>query len=254
MEHPDRHRAGDAIAIDGDYQARAIVSPRRAQRFWHEAKLRLIDRVAPALSDSRIADAGCGSGVIAAHLAKRAAVVTGFDLNSAAVAFATQTFGSETLRFVLGPFERIPDYGPFDQIYCIEVLEHMYEEQAVETLRVFAQAARPGGELFVTTPNVRSAWPAIEWTLDRLSLVPKLNEAQHLTLFSRVTLARAFRQAGWVIEEIGTFNGLAPFLAPVSARAASLVERMEFVGRRQLPLNLLYCRASLPRGTGSRQP
>jgi 2-polyprenyl-3-methyl-5-hydroxy-6-metoxy-1,4-benzoquinol methylase len=240
-----RRRDGDAIAIPGDYQARAIESPRAAQRFWHAAKLRLIDRLAPPRPDSRVADAGCGSGVIAAHLAKTASEVIGFDSNPSAVSFATGAYRCDRLRFVLGPFERIVDEGPFDQLYCLEVLEHLYEEQAVETLRLFARAARPGAELFVTTPNVRSAWPMIEWTLDRLSLVPTLDEAQHLTLFSRASLVRALQRAGWRVDETGAFNGIAPFLAPVAERAALAVEKLEFVGRRMLPLNLLYTRATL---------
>jgi 2-polyprenyl-3-methyl-5-hydroxy-6-metoxy-1,4-benzoquinol methylase len=240
-----RRREADAIAIPGDYQARAIESPRAAQRFWHSAKLRLIDRIAPPRHGSHIADAGCGSGVIAAHLAKTAANVVGFDSNPAAISFASGAYGSNRLRFVLGPFERIVDEGPFDQIYCLEVLEHLYEEQAVETLRLFARAGRPGAEVFVTTPNVRSAWPMIEWTLDRLALVPTLDEAQHLTLFSRPRLVRAFETAGWRVEEAGAFNGIAPFIAPLSESAALAVERLEFVGRRMLPLNLLYARARL---------
>ncbi len=241
----NRRRDGDAIEIPGDYQARAIESPRAAQRFWHAAKLRLIDRVAPPRPENRIADVGCGSGVISAHLARVAREVVGFDANDAAVAFATRAYGSNRLRFVRGPFEQMVGAGPFDQIYCLEVLEHLYEEQAIETLRLFARAGRRGTELFVTTPNVRSAWPLIEWTLDRLHLVPTLDEAQHLTLFNRVTLARAFRAAGWHVDEMGAFNGLAPFLAPISEPAALAFERLEFAGRRSLAWNLLYCRATL---------
>jgi 2-polyprenyl-3-methyl-5-hydroxy-6-metoxy-1,4-benzoquinol methylase len=239
----NRRREGDAIAIPGDYQARALESPRATQRFWHAAKLRLIDRVAPPAPGSRIADAGCGSGVIAAHLAKTAADVVGFDSNPGAVAFASATYGSPRLRFVLGPFERIVDEGPFDQIYCLEVIEHLYEEQAIDTLREFANAAAPGAELLLTTPNVRSAWPLIEWTLDQLKLVPRLDEAQHLTLFSRRSLRRACTIAGWTVEEIGTFNGIAPLVAPVSEGVALAFERIEFALRQVLPSNLLYCRA-----------
>ena len=245
-----RRREGDAIAIPGDYQARALQSPRAAQRFWHAAKIRLVDRLAPARPGGRIADAGCGSGVIAAHLAAAGArEVVGFDANPAAVEFASRSFASGRLRFVHGPFERILEQGPFDQIYCLEVLEHLYEEQAVETLRLFAQAAAPGATLFVTTPNARSAWPFIEWTLDRLRLVPTLDEAQHLTLFTRATLRRAMTAAGWAPTEIGTFNGAAPFLAPLSESLALAVERAEFAGRRLLPSNLLYGQATvlLPR-------
>lgn len=239
----ERRREGDAIAIAGDYQARAIESPRAAQRFWHAAKLRIIDRVQPARPGARVADAGCGSGVIAAHLARTAGEVVGFDANPAAVAFATRTYGSPKLRFVLGPFEQIPEHGPFDQFYCLEVIEHLYEEQAVAVMRAFARASAPGAELFITTPNARSAWPLIEWTLDRLELVPTLDEAQHLTLFTRPLLRRALEAAGWRAEEMGTFNGIAPFLAPLSERLARAVERVEFGTARFMPYNLLYCRA-----------
>jgi 2-polyprenyl-3-methyl-5-hydroxy-6-metoxy-1,4-benzoquinol methylase len=240
-----RRREADAIAIPGDYQARALESPRAAQRFWHEAKIRLIDRIAPARRGGRVADAGCGSGVIAAHLARTAREVVGFDSNAAAVSYAQGAYGSARVRFVLGAFEQIIREGPFDQLYCLEVLEHLYEEQAVETLRSFARAAAPGAELFVTTPNRRSAWPLIEWTLDRLQLVPTLDEAQHLTLFTRRSLARAMRTAGWAVREIGTFNGIAPFVAPISIRLAHRVERIEFRTRRFMPYSLLYCRSTM---------
>jgi 2-polyprenyl-3-methyl-5-hydroxy-6-metoxy-1,4-benzoquinol methylase len=241
-----RRREGDAIAIPGDYQARALASPRAAQRFWHAAKIRLIDRVAAPRAGARVADAGCGSGVIAAHLARTAAAVVGFDSNPSAVAFATGAYGSDRLRFVLGPFERIVDEGPFDQIYCLEVLEHLYEEQAIETLRLFFRAAAPRAQLFVTTPNAHSAWPVIEWTLDRLKLVPTLDRAQHLSLFTPAALRAACTGAGWTVDEIGTFNGVAPFAAPLSTRLALALERAEFAGRRWLPSNLLFCRATRP--------
>jgi 2-polyprenyl-3-methyl-5-hydroxy-6-metoxy-1,4-benzoquinol methylase len=245
----NRRRESDAIAIPGDYQARALESPRAAQRFWHAAKIRLIDRVAPARPGARIADAGCGSGVIAAHLAATAREVVGFDSNAAAVDYARSAYGPLPVRFVLGPFEQIEKQGPFDQFYCLEVLEHLYEEQAVETLRLFARAAKTGAELFVTTPNLRSAWPLIEWTLDRLKLVPTLDEAQHLTLFTRRRLARAMDEAGWRVEEVGTFNGVAPFVAPISERLARAIESAEFSTAHCMPYNLLYCRAR--RATGA---
>lgn len=238
-----RRRERDAIEIAGDYQARALDSPRAAQRFWHRAKIRLLDRIAPARPIARVADAGCGSGVIAAHLSLHAAEVVGFDSNPAAVAFAAHHWQRPNLRFVLGPFERMAEEGPFDQIYCLEVLEHLYEEQAVETLRTFASAARTGASLFLTTPNARSAWPAIEWTLDRLSLVPALDEAQHLTRFTRHTLAAVCARAGWQVEDIGTFNGVAPFLAVLGERVGLAAESLEFRTRRTLPWNLLYCLA-----------
>jgi 2-polyprenyl-3-methyl-5-hydroxy-6-metoxy-1,4-benzoquinol methylase len=193
--------------------------------------------------DSRVADAGCGSGVIAEHLARTAREVVAFDSNPAAVEHGTRAYPRPNLRFVLGPFERIVDERPFDHIVCLEVLEHLYLEQAEATLQMFARAAAPGATLFVTTPNARSAWPAIEWVLDRSGLVPTLDEAQHLTLFSKPLLRACCERAGWRVEEVGTFNGLAPFLAPLGEPLARGVEQLEFRAGRWLPLNLLYCRA-----------
>jgi 2-polyprenyl-3-methyl-5-hydroxy-6-metoxy-1,4-benzoquinol methylase len=238
-----RRRDRDGVEIRGDYQARALESRWATQRFWHAAKIRLLDRIAPARAGMRVADAGCGSGVIANHLAATAREVIGFDSNPAAVDYAAGAYGRTNLRFVLGPFERIPDHGPFDQIVCLEVIEHLYLEQAKETLALFARAAAPGATLFVTTPNQRSAWPAIEWMLDRSGLVPTLDEAQHLTLFSRTLVRDCCEQAGWKVEEIGAFNGVAPFVAPIGERLARSLESVEFAARRWLPLNLLYCKA-----------
>ncbi len=74
---PARRRERDDVAIRGDYQARALESPWAVQRFWHAAKIRLLDRVAPGRPGLRIADAGCGSGVIARHLAEAGAAILG---------------------------------------------------------------------------------------------------------------------------------------------------------------------------------
>jgi len=239
-----RRRERDAVEIAGDYQARAIRSEWAAQRFWHAAKIRWLDRIAPPVPGTRVADAGCGSGVVADHLAGLGADVTAFDSNPAAIEHGTATYARPGLRFVLGPFERMREHAPFDYIVCLEVLEHLYPEQAEATLRLFAEAAAPEAVLFVTTPNAHSAWPIIEWVLDRSGLVPTLDHMQHLTLFSARRLRQVCERAGWEIDEVGTFNGLAPFAAPVSETLARTIERIEYAGRRWLPLNLLYCRAA----------
>lgn len=239
-----RRRDRDAIEIAGDYQARALGSPWAAQRFWHQAKIRLIDRVSPARPEARVADAGCGSGVIADQLARVAGSVVGFDSNPSAISFAGSTYRRQNLRFVLGPFERMLEEGPFDQIVCFEVLEHLYLEQAEATLALFARASAPGARLLLTTPNRHSAWPAIEWLLDRSGLVPTLAGTQHLTLLSRRMLVDVVERAGWRVEEVGSFNGLAPFVAPLGEALARHVESLEFRARRWAPFNLLYCRAA----------
>src|SRR5215831_7264791 len=97
-----KRREGDAIRIGGDYQARALRSDRAAQRFWHEAKFRLIQRVAMPGKGDRVLDAGCGSGTISNFLASYAGDVTGIDSNPSAISYAREAFTAPNLQFRLG--------------------------------------------------------------------------------------------------------------------------------------------------------
>jgi len=245
MELPHQHelvrREGDAIHISGDYQARALKSDRAAQRFWHEAKFRLIKRVAIPAKHERVLDAGCGSGTISHFLSRHAGDVVAIDSNPSAISYATDAFKAPNLQFRLGQFGDLKGDKPFDRIYCIEVIEHLYEHQVADVLSLFYKLAIPGGQLFLTTPNYRSTWPLIEWLLDRYALVAKLDEAQHVTHFTKRKLATICERAGWKVRRIGAFNGLAPFLAPISRRLALGMEEIEFLLNRALPQNLLFC-------------
>ena len=234
-------RERDAIHISGDYQARALKSERAAQRFWHEAKFRLIERIALPAKHDRVLDAGCGSGTIANFLAMHASQVIGMDSNPSAIEYTRTAYNAPNLEFRLGQFEDLRCDKRFDRIYCIEVIEHLYEKQAADVLSLFYELTNPGGHLFLTTPNYHSAWPLIEWLLDRFALVATLDEVQHVTHFNKRKLSAMCEQAGWTVHHIGTFNGVAPFLAPLSYRLALRLEGLEFAVSRMLPQNLLFC-------------
>ena len=240
-QHELKRREGDAIHIRGDYQARALQSDRAAQRFWHEAKFRLIERIAMPGKHERVLDAGCGSGTISYFLSQHAGAVVGIDSNPSAIAYASDAYKAPNLQFRLGQFDDLMGEKPFDKIYSIEVVEHLYEDQVADVLSLFYKLANPGAQLFITTPNYRSAWPIIEWLLDRFGLVAKLDEAQHVTHFTKRRLVAMCERAGWTVRHTGTFNGLAPFLAPFSRRLALGLEQIEFSFNRLLLQNLLFC-------------
>jgi 2-polyprenyl-3-methyl-5-hydroxy-6-metoxy-1,4-benzoquinol methylase len=240
-ESRGHRRRGDAIDISGDYQARALRSERAAQRFWHAAKFRLIERVALPAKHERVLDAGCGSGTISHFLSQHAAEVVGVDSNPLAIKYATETFKAPNLRFQFGQFDELKDERAFDRIYCIEVIEHLYEQQVAEVLSLFYKLANPGAALFLTTPNYRSSWPVIEWLLDRSGLVAKMDEAQHVTHFTKRKLGAMCEEAGWRVSHVGTFNGIAPFVAVLSRRLALALEELEFRFNALVPQNLLFC-------------
>jgi 2-polyprenyl-3-methyl-5-hydroxy-6-metoxy-1,4-benzoquinol methylase len=244
MELPNHHlsrREGDAIHIGGDYQARALKSDRAAQRFWHEAKFRLIERVAMPGQHDRVLDAGCGSGTISDFLSRHAADVVAIDSNRSAISYARDTFKAPNLQFRLGQFDDLKGDKPFDRIYCVEVVEHLYEHQVAQVLSLFYELTKPGGQLFLTTPNYRSAWPLIERLLDRFALVAALQGVQHVTRFAKGKLSKMCQRTGWKVQQIGTFNGVAPFVASISYRLARGLEKWEHKCRLHLPGHLLFC-------------
>ena len=245
-EQRDGHRLGDAIEISGDYQARALHSDRAAQRFWHEAKFRLIERIALPAKHERVLDAGCGSGTISHFLSRHAGHVVGIDSNPAAIDYAKHAYQIPNLEFRLGQFGDLKNEESFDKIYCIEVIEHLYENQVAEILSLFRRLTNPQATLFLTTPNYRSFWPMIERLLDAFGLVATLDEVQHVTHFTKAKLVTMCEEAGWRVSHIGSFNGIAPFIAPASRRFALGVEEFEFKFNRFLPQNLLFCVCTRP--------
>jgi len=227
--------------ISGDYQFNAINSGSPVQKFWHGAKLRLLDHLCIAYEGQTALDAGCGSGVVSSYLSERCSNVIGIDVSQAAIDFASAQFCSSKLSFMKSELQSVSSIGRFDLIVCFEVLEHLEPGEVQSVLNEFFLSANFGAKLCITVPNSRSLWPLIEWILDRFHLVPKLKGEQHLSQFNRKKLEAMIKTSGWKIEHIGTFNGVAPFLALFSAKLAERVERFEFRAGRFTPLNLIQC-------------
>jgi 2-polyprenyl-3-methyl-5-hydroxy-6-metoxy-1,4-benzoquinol methylase len=232
-------RRGDSIAIEGSYQDRARREGFVVQRFWHAEKERIIrDHAAPAPGE-RVLDVGCGSGVVADVLASLGADVTGIDSNPAAIAYARGAYSRPNLRVEETTVDDLalePD--SVDRIYCLELIEHLDEPQGADLLAGFRRALRPGGTLFLTTPNYRGTWPVLETLMDRLRLAPPLAGHQHVSRFTRRLLRRRLADAGFAVVRLGTFCTVAPFLSVLSWRAAERLARAE--DRWNLPWGNLF--------------
>lgn len=246
-----RRRVGDTVAIAGDYQYRALTEGPRVQRFWHDTKRWLVRRyLAPGPND-RVLDVGCGSGVVAAALADapvRECVAV--DGNPAAIAFAAQRFPRPNLRFVSGLVDEL-DFPAesFDACCCLELIEHIHVEQGRALLATLGRLLRPGGRLLITTPNVHSVWPLLEWTLDRLRLVPRLADDQHVAFYTHTRLARLWRDGPWSPAHRHTCCTIAPWAAAVSWPLARAIRQAE----ARLPwgtllVHVLEKRADAPAG------
>lgn len=234
-----QRRVGDEVAVPGDYQHRALHEGRAVQRFWHRGKLDEVERLIDPQPGDVIVDVGCGSGVLAGRLAEHAGtLVVGIDANAAALEFASQRYAATNLQFRQGIADEL-DLAALgaNKIAFIEVIEHIYPQQARATLRRFHQALPAGGRLVVSTPNARSLWPAIEWTLDRLALVPHMADDQHVASYTPASLAALGEEVGFRAREVRTVHLLAPWLAPLSWRMAERMHALE--QRRALPFGAL---------------
>lgn len=243
---PCAARAGDSIVIQGDYQYRALHEGFCVQRYWHLAKQLLLGSLMRFDQGDVVLDCGCASGVIADFVAGHGAKVIGLDINAEAISFAKSAFSRPNLTFLQSPVEDIP-YPPqhFSKIICLEVIEHLYAEQARSLLARFADFLAPGGTLFLTTPNYRGLWPIVEWLADHSGLVPPMDSVQHVNRYTHATLLADVMKTGLAVEKAGTFCTLAPFAAVLGRGVADRVFRLEL--QFNLPFgNLLYLLARKP--------
>ena len=221
------------MSIAGDYQFRAWTLGPAPQRFWHGTKQWLVETYLSPRESDRVLDVGCGSGVVAAHLAKLpVAECVAVDGNSLAIDFARSHFSRPNLQFTLAFVDEL-DFSPgyFDSACCLELIEHLYPSQGEALLRDLKRLVRPGGRLLITTPNSRSLWPLIEWLLDRSGKVPKLAGDQHVSYYNHESLKRLAESVGWTTVEQHTCCTLAPWSAWFSLALAQYLRRIErFLG------------------------
>ena len=238
----------DYHAVAGDYQYRALHSGHRMQRFWHGGKLTMVDQlIRPHLkAGSRLLEIGCGAGNLLLQASVPGSYPVALDL-----AMQSLTFVRSRLQEVKpGPEapngfactqaigERLPLADKsFDCVLLSEVIEHL--EVPHISLSEASRVLRPGGRLLVTTPNYRSLWPMMEWTVDLLNMAPKMAGEQHISRFHPASLRQILVECGLGIEYFGTIFSLSPFLSLVSPQWASRQLARELVHKSSMGMILV---------------
>lgn len=121
-----------------------------AAKNTHNRTLQLVQQYLPKLAGLKILDLPSGAGLLSKHLAELGADATPMDIE------LVEPFHADRSKLVLGdanlklPF---PD-GHFDAVVTIEGIEHL--ENPSFFLRECARVTRPGGWVFLSTPNVDS--------------------------------------------------------------------------------------------------
>jgi 2-polyprenyl-6-hydroxyphenyl methylase/3-demethylubiquinone-9 3-methyltransferase len=118
-------------------------------------RLDWIDGLA-GLRGKSVLDVGCGGGILAEAMARRAAQVTGIDLAAKPLGVArlhALEAGVENLEYREIATEALAAEKPahYDVVTCMEMLEHVPDPAAV--VQACATLAKPGGWVFFSTLN-----------------------------------------------------------------------------------------------------
>jgi len=107
----------------------------------------------------RTMDAGSGNGAFAMFAAKRGNEATALSYSAIDQGKADRRAHAAGLTGVHFPVVDLreldrfaDDLGQFDQVYCLEVIEHILDDRKL--LRDLARLIRPGGRLLLTTPTM----------------------------------------------------------------------------------------------------
>jgi 2-polyprenyl-6-hydroxyphenyl methylase/3-demethylubiquinone-9 3-methyltransferase len=186
-----------------------------AHRWWDEGsefrplhemnplRLEWIDSLA-GLTGKTVLDIGCGGGILAEAMARRAARVTGIDL-------ATKPLGVARLHALETGVDNI-EYREvsaetlaaehsqaYDVVTCMEMLEHVPEPESV--VQACGTLVRPGGWVFFSTlnRNLKSFLFGIVGAEYVLQLLPK-GTHEYARFIRPSELARWCRLAGLELE------------------------------------------------------
>ena len=238
-----KHPNSNGLMIAGDYQYRALTEGHIIQRYWHREKQSIITGICTLSKKDIVLDCGCGSGVITHFLSQYCQLVVGVDNNEDAIRHATQKFNEPNIKFTqtsVDDLEFSDHY--FSKVFFMEVLEHLHEEQGNQLLHRIYSILKPGGTLFLTTPNYHGFWPLIEWIVDRSGKVPQMDNEQHIAHYHKKKIVRILKNVGFINVRVGTFCTFGPFASIINWKFAQWISKMEV--KLNFPFgNLLYVKA-----------
>jgi 2-polyprenyl-6-hydroxyphenyl methylase/3-demethylubiquinone-9 3-methyltransferase len=148
-------------------------------------------------SQTRVLDVGCGNGAVANQFAKLGCEVVGIDISETGIGIARKLCSAARFEVLPADADLLKNLGekPFDLVYSLEVIEHLYDPQSF--LGGCFSATKCDGLCICSTPyhgylkNVMIS--ALDGWDKHLGPVP----GGHIKFFSRKTLTALFKEAGF---------------------------------------------------------
>ncbi|EIL94828.1 bifunctional 2-polyprenyl-6-hydroxyphenol methylase/3-demethylubiquinol 3-O-methyltransferase UbiG [Rhodanobacter spathiphylli] len=157
------------------------------------------------LRDAKVADVGCGGGLLSEALARAGARVTGIDLGSKVIDVARLHLYESKLsvdyRVQSSAELAAVEAGSFDVVCCMELIEHVPDPEAL--VSDLAAMLKPGARLFMSTINRTPAafGAAIIGAEYVMRMLPR--GTHHYAQFLKPSeLGRLLRHAGLELEDV----------------------------------------------------
>jgi 2-polyprenyl-6-hydroxyphenyl methylase/3-demethylubiquinone-9 3-methyltransferase len=157
------------------------------------------------LRGAKVADVGCGGGLLSESLARAGAQVTGIDLGDKVIA---------TAKLHLHESELVVDYrvqssaqlaaaepATFDAVCCMEMIEHVPDPSAL--VNDLAAMLKPGGRLFMSTLNrTPAAFGAAILGAEYITRMLPRGTHHYAQFLKPSELGRLLRHAGLELEDV----------------------------------------------------
>jgi 2-polyprenyl-3-methyl-5-hydroxy-6-metoxy-1,4-benzoquinol methylase len=125
------------------------------ENYWYRRHLVVYEWIAARVAGKRVVDMACGEGYGSNVLAGAAASVAGVDANPEAHEHARLRYVRPNLRFERDLVESFSE--PCDAVVFLQTIEHVQDPGAI--LEHFKSMVGPGGQVFVSTPNLLTLAP-----------------------------------------------------------------------------------------------
>jgi SAM-dependent methyltransferase len=231
------HPEPSPLELENFYHEYSYANHSESPRFIIDRIRTIISRFEPFRQSGNLLDVGCGAGDILSVATNQGWNAFGLESSGAAVTLAR----SKGLSVEEGDFLSLPLPSGFDVIVMSELIEHLTDPASF--LRRAFEILRPGGLLYVTTPNGRSLsrWiMGLDWSV--------ISPPEHIQLFNVSCLFKSLRRCGYrgIKVETSGLNvyALSDYLSPSHRNNMNTISRND----NALILNEQLTRSPIRRG------
>jgi cyclopropane fatty-acyl-phospholipid synthase-like methyltransferase len=184
---------------------------KKFQRVQSVARIANVLKRIPLASDMHVADFACGDGMLLEAIAPQVRHYTGVDFSAPFIAAAAQRqarLGVQNATFVCGSIQDFAadHVAAFDAGFALDFSEHVYDRDWLPILQAMRASLKPGGRLFLHTPN----GAFIPEAMKRHGFILK-QFPEHIAVRTLARNAETVEQAGFSIvrkELIPHYNAL----------------------------------------------